>query len=182
MEIDSVHADSEGTAPCDSSSASSRRDRFPSEIKFPHPKEDIEKAVPNTRNQLRDCLNNFHDGLFATSSALPDAANSGIFVQSVGLVGLPLSSRDAEAIIDIVHKDQVHAEYPASTVSLPTGSLNLMPGQFEIQNPVWQQTLAEAIEERARALGLKNQIQDIRAEIAQLRICCPNDSVNDQQQ
>lgn len=178
MEIDSVYSDSEGTA----SSASSRRDRSPSKTKFSQPKEVTENAISNIRSQLKDCLNNVHDVRFATSGALPNAANPGIFVQSVGLVGLPLSSRDAEAIIDTVHTERVHAEYPASAVTLPTGSWNLMPDQFEIQNPVWQQTLTGAIEKTAKALGLKNQIQNIKAEIAHLRVCCPDDSVYDQQQ
>lgn len=182
MEIDPVHSDSEGTAPWDSSSASSPRERSPSETTLPRAKEETKKARSNTRSQLRDCLENVHDDRFATSGPLPNAANPGIFVQSVGLVGLPLSSRDAEAIIDTVHTERVQAEYSASTVSPPTGSWNLMPGQFEIQNPAWQQTLTEAMEKTAKALGLGDQIQTINAEIAHLRICRPDDSVNDQQQ
>ena len=181
METDSVQLDNEGTAPWDSSSASSLRDRSPSETKIPQPKENTEKAITKTRSQLRDCLENVHDGRFATSGALPNAANPGIFVQGVGLMGLPLSSRDAEAVIDTVHTERVQAKYLASTVSLPTGSWNLMPAQFEIQNPVWQETLAEAIEKTAGALGLKTQTQNIKAELAHLRICCPDDSVNDPQ-
>ena len=110
MEIDSVQLDSEGTAPWDSSSASTRRDRSPSETKIPQPKENTEKAITKTRSQLRDCLDNVHDGRFATSGALPNAANPGIFVQGVGPVGLPLSSHDAEAIIDTVHTERVQAK------------------------------------------------------------------------
>lgn len=56
-----------------------------------------------------------------------------------------------------------------------------MPGQFEVQNPAWQQTLARALEKTAKALGLKNQVKRLKAEIASLRVCRPGDSVDDQQ-
>ncbi len=62
------------------------------------------KAVSNIRKQLRDCLDNVHDGTFATCGALSNAANPAIFVSGLGIVGLPMSDRDAEAIFDIVHK------------------------------------------------------------------------------
>ena len=102
MDIDPVNSGSEGRASWFSSSCSSCGSLSPSETKPSQPKEEAKKAMSNTRYQLRDCLDNIHDGRFATSGALQNAANPGIFAPSLGLVGLPMSSRDAEVIIDIV--------------------------------------------------------------------------------
>lgn len=172
METDSISSDREGTLSWDDSS-----DISPSETISPQPEEETEKATSNIRTQLKDCLENIHDGRFAASGALPNAANPGIFVPSLGLVGLPLSSRDAEAFV--TYAEQVQSVLPISTVSLSTGSWSLMPDQFDTQNPVWQQTLAEAIERTSKALGLTSHTRSMKAEIAQLRICRSDDSVNE---
>ncbi len=138
------------------------------------------KAVSNIRKQLRDCLDNVHDGTFATWGALSNAANPAIFVSSLGVVGLPISDRDAEAIFDIVHKNWSQADHPGCIVSPRAGSCELDPNQFEIRNPAWQQTLTEAVEKSAKALGY--QTNSVRAEIAKLKIYRPDGTVDDQQQ
>lgn len=168
-------------SPWDSPCVSSSRSLSPSAQTPSQPKEETQ-ALPNTRNQLRDCLENVHDGRFATSGPLPNAANPGIFVRNLGVVGIPLSHRDAEAIIGIAHKNQNQADHSGSIVSTSIGSCELVPGQFEIQNPFWQETLREAVEETAKALGLKKQTKNMKADAANLRICRPDDMVNDQQQ
>lgn len=167
--------------PLDSSPVSSYRSHSPSPTN-PYQAKEKTKVVASTRDQLRDCLENIHDGQFATSGALPNAANPGIFLPSLGTVGLPMSDRDAELIIGIAHEDQNQADHPGSSVSPPAGSCELDPSQFEIRNPLWQQILTEAVEKTAKALKIKRQTASVKAEITKLRICCPGDSVDDHQQ
>ena len=138
------------------------------------------KVVSNIRKQLRDCLDNVHDGTFATWGALSNAANPAIFVPSLGVVGLPMSDRDAGAIFDIVHKNWNQVDHSECIVSPRAGSCELNPSQFKIRNPAWQQTLTEAIEKSAKVLGY--QTNSVRAEIAKLRIYRPDGTVDDQQQ
>lgn len=91
-----------------------------------------------------------------------------------------MSDRDVEAVFDMVHKDWNQADHPECTVSPRAGACELTPSRFEIRNPAWQQTLTEAVENSAKALGFPTK--SLRAEIARLMICRPDDTVNDQQQ
>lgn len=106
----------------------------------PQPKKKKTEAVSNIRKQLRDCLNNVHNGSFATSSALPNAADPALFVPSLGGVGRPMSEREVEAIFDMVHKVWNQADHPEGTVSPRAGACELTPNRFKIRNPAWQQT------------------------------------------
>lgn len=91
--------------PWDSSPISPCTGLSPSAKNPPQPEQNM-KAVSNIRNEFRYCLDNIHDGRFATSGALPNAVNPGIFIPHLEVVGLPLSNRDAEAIINIVKKNR----------------------------------------------------------------------------
>ena len=187
-----INDESESQDGMDSSSLFPSKGRWPSDwfplspaeslsssgTNSPQPKEKT-KAVSNIRNQLRRCLDNFRDGTFAASGALPTAANPAIFVSNLGVVGLPLSDRDAEAIFDIWSKDRYRADQPGSSVSPRAEVCYLIPGQFEVRNPAWQQTLTEAVEKTAKALGF--QTQSVEVKLAGLQICRPDATVDDQQ-
>ena len=43
-------------------------------------------------------------GSYATSSVFEDAVSPGLWIEGIGNVGLPLSDRDAKAIISVAHK------------------------------------------------------------------------------
>ena len=43
------------------------------------------------------------NGSFALSSQAPEAPNPGLFVHNLGSIGMPLSSRDAEALMKASH-------------------------------------------------------------------------------
>lgn len=74
--------------PWNSSPLSSSRSPSSSVTNPPQPEEKTE-AVSNIRKQLRGCLKNVHNGSFATSSALPNAADPAFFVPGLGGVGTP---------------------------------------------------------------------------------------------
>ena len=166
-----------------------RRDSWDSDTdssSYPSPRSKIIKRKPavmsNMWSQLRSCLDNVHDGTFATSGALPNAANRGIFIPCIGVVGLPMSDRDAKVIMDVVHQDHNRAGRSPSFISPPTRSYDLDPDQFEIQNSMWQQTPMEAIAKTATRLGFKKHTKSVQAELVKLRICRSEDSVDDQLQ
>ena len=166
-------------SPPESSSDSSRYPSLSPQIPSRSRKEWT--SVSNTRNRLRDCLDNVHNGRFATSGALQNANNPGIFIPKLGVVGLPMSHRDAEAIMGTVHEDRDGADRPGSIDPPLSGSCELSPDQFELQNPLWPRTLTEAVEKTVKDFCITKQIKSLKTEIANLRICAPDDSMDDQQ-
>lgn len=62
--------------------------------------------TPDTlKRSLEDCLNNVKTaGSFATSGVVTEATLSGLSVNNVGSIGLPLQQGQAKAMIDVCHR------------------------------------------------------------------------------
>lgn len=57
------------------------------------------------KKDIFDAINEVeHTGDFAYSGNVPAVPNPGLFIKDVGQVGLPMSPRDAVAIIDVCHR------------------------------------------------------------------------------
>ncbi|MCJ1313988.1 hypothetical protein MMC25_007668 [Agyrium rufum] len=74
-------------------------------------------------------------GTFATSGALPNAANPGLYITGLGGIGLPLSKNDAERLARMCHRAPFGkgTETIADTKVRNTWELN--PTQFKLENP-----------------------------------------------
>lgn len=95
----------------------------------------------------------------ATFATCPLAANPGIEVTGLGRIGLPLSTRDAEAIATLSHQ----APFGKGTETIvdlevrKTWELNV--DQFKIENPSWQETLQEIVENVKAQLGVHSDVE-----------------------
>lgn len=81
-------------------------------------------------------------GFFAVSKKLDNAPNPGLCVEGLGSIGLPLSDRDAEALIAASHQTPFEKtwELPASVIHL--------------KNPAWTELLNTVVQEVSRELGV----------------------------
>lgn len=93
-------------------------------------------------------------GSFATSGVCPDAVNPNLFVKGVGTVGLPLSERDAKAVLEASHQ----APYGKGTETIIDTSVRktseLNAEEFEIRNVSWPGFLKRVLKKVADGLGI----------------------------
>ena len=109
------------------------------------------------KKQLSQCLKEINgngSGHFATAGTLPNAFNPGLNVHGLGIIGLPLSKREAVALSKACHQ-----------APFGKGSETIIDAdQFELQNPAWQITLDQAVQQVASALGVAGGSMSMRAE------------------
>lgn len=109
-------------------------------------------CLENLKTELDDCLGSLQSaGTFALFEHLPNPVNPGLYVNSVGTVGLPLSDRDAKAIKNAFVKQT------------KGGPLEIQVGYFEARNPAWQNFIDVAVQKVTSGLGIEGTI------IAELR-------------
>jgi hypothetical protein len=114
------------------------------------------------KSQLFHCLSEVYcAGSFATFATCPNAANPGIMIAGIGRVGLPLSERDAQAIIKISHQAPFGkgSNTIVDTAVRNTRELNL--DQFKLENPSWQQTLQGIVTEVKEKLGICSEVEAV---------------------
>ena len=132
---------------------------------------DKHKGVTQLKKQLFQCLRGIggnNKGDFAKAGTLPSAINPGLNVRGLGIIGLPLSEREAVELGKTCHQAPFGkgSETIVDTTVRNTWELNA--DQFELQNPAWQTTLDEALEQVAAALGIVGGRMNIRAELYKL--------------
>jgi hypothetical protein len=130
---------------------------------FDDNKEKTNKDAPlkaSIKRRLMDCLSQVDCARsFATFAIYPRAANPGITIAGIGKVGLPLSERDAQAIIKISHRAPFGkgSHTIVDTTVRKTWELNV--GQFKLENPSWQRTLQEIVGDVKTKLGVRSEIE-----------------------
>lgn len=76
-------------------------------------------------------------GSFALFKPAHDAPNPGLSIKGAGIIGLPLSDRDAEAFIEASHQ----APFGKGSQTIVDNSVRrtweLSADEFEIKNPAW---------------------------------------------
>jgi hypothetical protein len=93
-------------------------------------------------------------GSFALANTCPDAVNPHLFVKGLGNVGVPVSDRDARAIIERCHQSPYGkgGETLVDTSVRKTWELNA--DQFELRNPAWTAFLKRLVKKVADGLGV----------------------------
>lgn len=93
-------------------------------------------------------------GSFAVSGILPNAVNPGLSVQGIGTIGLPLSDRDAKALIGASHQAPygMGTETVVDTAVRKTWELN--KDQIKIRNPAWRGLLDTVLKNVSKGLGI----------------------------
>ena len=129
------------------------------------------KDLSQLKKQLFQCLKGIggkNKGDFARQGTLSSANNPGLNVHGLGIIGLPLSTRDAVELGKFCHQAPFGkgSETIVDTTVRNTWELNA--DQFELQNPAWQTTLDDALEQVASTLGVVGGRTNIRAELYKL--------------
>lgn len=118
------------------------------------------QSAETLRTDLELCLDAVQAaGSFAIFEPLPSpVTNPGLWIKGAGTIGLPLSERDAKAIIDAAHR----APYGKGAETLVDVNVRktweLEPGDFEIRNPEWTELVRRVLRIVAVGLGVAGGI------------------------
>lgn len=106
------------------------------------------------------------NGTFATSGNYPTAINPVLSVNSIGIVGLPLSNRDAQAIIAVAAQAPFgHGERTVVNTDV-RDTWELQPNQVQFMNPAWKDWIEkEVLAKAANDLGIANPTQTVKCEL-----------------
>ncbi|TVY13045.1 hypothetical protein LARI1_G009289 [Lachnellula arida] len=115
---------------------------------------------------LDECLSNIEgDGSFALFERLNNPPNPGIYLKEGGLVGLPLSDRDAEAIIAASHQAPFGKGEETLVDTTVRKTWEVSPGQFELKNPTWQPFVKTIVAKVSAGLGVDATGNGVSAEL-----------------
>lgn len=93
-------------------------------------------------------------GSFAASGLCPDAVNPYLYVKGIGTVGLPLSERDAKAVIEASHQAPYGKGSETIVDTAVRRTFELNSDEFEIRNVAWLGFLKGVLKEVSDALGV----------------------------
>lgn len=128
-------------------------------------------AAINLKKQLSQCLEETHGkctGSFAHKGDLPSAPNPGLFVRGLGIVGLPLSEREAVELKKACHQAPFGKGSETIVDTNVRNTWELNADQLELQNKAWQTTLDHILEQVVKGLGVAGGSGGIKAELYKL--------------
>ena len=137
----------------------------------PGKKLEVNSRISDLKKELHQCLKEINgkgSGHFATTGALSSAVNPGLNVNGLGIIGLPLSEREAVELTKACHQAPFGkgSETIIDTDVRNTWELNA--DQFELENPEWQTILDSAVHQVANALGVVGGSTSVHAELYKL--------------
>ncbi|CAH0388370.1 unnamed protein product [Bemisia tabaci] len=106
----------------------------------------------------------------AVSSSLP---NPGLYVPHHGVMGLPLTTSDAQKIIREASQSPFGRGEETIVDTTVRKSWELKPEQFSLQNPKWQGAMKKILEDVNRGLGITKGTKKVRAELNKLLLYEP---------
>lgn len=121
------------------------------------------------RRGLDECLSNMKaDGSFALFESLDNTPNPGLHLKNGGLVGLPLSDRDAQAIVASSHEAPFGKGEETLVDTSVRKTWEISPGDFELKNAAWQPFLLGFIKKVSAGLGVDTTGMGVSAELYKL--------------
>ncbi|KAL9634325.1 MAG: hypothetical protein Q9204_003043 [Flavoplaca sp. TL-2023a] len=116
-------------------------------------------------DDLRRLISKVHaSGSFAAFGTIDSFVNPGIFIDRIGIVRLPLSEDDAQALVQTSHK----APFGKGNETLVDESVRktwqIDAANFQILNKAWQACLDRILERVTEELGIAGGPSSIRAE------------------
>lgn len=130
----------------------------------------VERSYSSTelriRKDLGSCLKYIHPfGTFALYENYSDAPNPGISLKHGGTIGLPLSDRDAEALVAASHQAPFGMGQQTIVDTTVRQTWELSAADFELKNPAWQGFLDKLICKVATGLGVNTTGQGVSAQL-----------------
>lgn len=118
------------------------------------------------KEDLDDCLTNVQShGSFALFEHLSNPPNPGLYLKDGGLIGLPLSERDAEIIVAASHAAPFGKGEQTIVDSTIRKTWELSPSDFEIRNPAWQRFLESVVAKVSIGLGVDSTGNGVSADL-----------------
>lgn len=130
----------------------------------------VESSYTPTEKQIRKdlglCLKYIQPfGTFAIFETLQEAPNPGIFLRNGGTVGLPLSDRDAEALVAASHQAPFGKGEQTIIDTSVRKTWELSAADFELKNPAWPAFLDRVVSKVAAGLGVNSTGQGVTAQL-----------------
>ena len=126
------------------------------------------ESMKEIKDNICTYLDAVSDGTFATSGILPNAVNPGLSIKGLGKVGLPLSERDAQAII----KQSREAPFGKGSRTFVDQSVRktweLDPQQVQFRNREWPEVVQDAVRKSMELLGVIGGETSVRADLHKL--------------
>ncbi len=142
-------------------------------------------AVTDLKQKLDGCLSSIKiGGTFAVSHNQSTLVSPGLFVDGIGEIGLPLSERDAEEIIetcDKIYQSSFRKQKMGCCSSYRGGRKDygeLDSGKFQLKNPAWETYVQKVANEVAKELGMTGGSSAIKVELCSLQIHAGEDEIS----
>ncbi len=116
-------------------------------------------APPTNKGELREgiisCFANIKsDGSLALFDQLYNAPNPGTCLRNGGMIGLPLSDRDAQAIVLTSHAAPFGKGEDTIVDTRVRKTWEISAADFELKNPAWQKFLDTVVSKVSSGLGV----------------------------
>jgi hypothetical protein len=122
--------------------------------------------IDELRAGLDECLSNILPrGTFALFETTNNPPNPGIYLKNGGVVGLPLSDRDAQAIIAASREAPFGKGEETIVDRNVRKTWELAPKDFELRNPVWNPFVEGVVEKVSKGLGVDATGKSVKAEL-----------------
>ncbi|TKA79700.1 hypothetical protein B0A49_01456 [Cryomyces minteri] len=105
-------------------------------------------------------------GSFASSEVEPNPVQPGLYIEGIGIVGLPLGERGAKAIIQASHQAPFGKGNETLVDVMVRKTRELNADQFQLRNPAWPKFFQTILGNTAEALGV--HVAGLRAELYKL--------------
>ncbi|KAL8797276.1 MAG: hypothetical protein Q9195_000429 [Heterodermia aff. obscurata] len=124
--------------------------------------------MDDIKDKIAEYLDTLGEGTFAASGSITNAVNPGLYLEGLGKIGLPLSERDAEEIINLGRQ----APFGKGTETLVDTSVRktweINADRIQFRNPQWSRILGNVISTTVEHLGVLGGRSSVRADLHKL--------------
>jgi hypothetical protein len=118
---------------------------------------------------LQQCLDDIQtSGSFALFEQLQNPPNPGLTLVNGGPIGLPLSDRDAAAIVAASHAAPFGKGHQTIVDTTVRKTWEMSPKDFKITNPAWRSFLQGIVTKVSAGLGVDSAGKGVSAELYKL--------------
>lgn len=135
------------------------------------PEDDEAEEYNEFRGQLNYAMDSLHrDGSFFWSACNDNAPNPGLVVDGLGMIGLPLSKRDASVLLEAGGRAYMDKLRMKSATKLNEILHELSADKVQTTNPAWDKYVDEMTKQAHGALGVAGEWQNVSARLDKLQI------------
>ncbi|KAH6672517.1 hypothetical protein B0J14DRAFT_74998 [Halenospora varia] len=127
---------------------------------------EVHVRLDDIRDGLDECLSNIKGiGTFALFESLDNPPNPGLYLKQGGTIGLPLSGRDAQAIVSASHAAPCGKGEETIVDTRVRKTWELSPSDFELRNPAWKKFVNSIVAKVSEGLGVDATGTAVSAEL-----------------